>query len=259
MANPGQSATIGCLGEALLQKILGKLKPKDQGRAACASRAFCEAVAPLAPALRHFSATGRAGAVLGLLVKAGSKTGLSARHPAVPESALHLAARRGRAEIVSILLTAGMRPDKAAEAGTFPLALAAGGGHASTVKRLLGGGASVDLADEDGSTALWKAASNGRVAVVSMLLEGGASLDLAAKDGTTPLYAAARGAHVEVVSRLQAGGASVDLASKDGTTPLWTAAQGGHLEVVSDLIMIWCYSSQEHVKTMTDLQLHRLD
>ena len=66
MTMPGQPATIDSLGEALLQKVLGRLEPEDQGRAACTSRALCEAVAPLAPALRHYSGTGDAGAVLGL-------------------------------------------------------------------------------------------------------------------------------------------------------------------------------------------------
>ena len=31
MAKPEQTATIDCLGEALLQKVLGRLEPKDQG------------------------------------------------------------------------------------------------------------------------------------------------------------------------------------------------------------------------------------
>ena len=123
MAEPQQPASMDSLDAALLTKILGKLEPRDQGRAAGTSHAFRQAAAPLAPALRHHSAQGDAAAVLGLLLRGSA--GLGARHPAVASTALHLAAGRGHAEVVSLLLLAGMRPDEAAEDGSLPLVRAA--------------------------------------------------------------------------------------------------------------------------------------
>ena len=78
-----QPATISSLDEALLQKIMGKLSIRDHGRSACTSHAFCAAIAPLAPALCYYAASGDAGALLRLLLKDGSRAGLGARHPAV--------------------------------------------------------------------------------------------------------------------------------------------------------------------------------
>ena len=166
MAQSGQPATIVSLGEALLQKIFGLLEFQDQGRAACAYRAFCEAARPLDPALCYHSAHGNAVAVLELVL-AGGAAGLGARHPAVPATALHLASIYGRAEVVSILMTGGMRPDEADRHGSLPLELAAASGHASTVERLLKTRVSiVDLPVDRGATALWSAACAGHAAVV---------------------------------------------------------------------------------------------
>ena len=103
---------------------------------------------------------------------------------------LYAASENGHAEVVKLLLAAGVDKDKAMHGGTTPLDIASFNGHAEVVKLLLAAGADKDKARQDGTTPLWAASFNGHAEVVKLLLAAGADKDKASQYGTTPLYAA---------------------------------------------------------------------
>ena len=92
------------------------------------------------------------------------------------KTALHLAATRGDAEIVRLLLEAradkdAVRPCDEATA----LHLAAQNGHLEVVQLLMQAGAALDMFTKFGETALQLAIVNGHSSVVQLLLEAGAA------------------------------------------------------------------------------------
>jgi ankyrin repeat protein len=90
------------------------------------------------------------------------------------------AIRRGRSEVVPLLLRAGLDPRIRDDDGHTPLALAAAAGDPSTVAALLSAGAPLDDLDFDGGSPLERALETphetGRGAVVRALLGAGASV-----------------------------------------------------------------------------------
>jgi hypothetical protein len=85
-------------------------------------------------------------------------------------TALMLAADRGHAPIVQLLLSAPAAVNAADVGGWTALQKAANKGHILVVRLLLSAGVAVNAADAVGWTALRKAASNGHTAVVQLLL-----------------------------------------------------------------------------------------
>ncbi|XP_063836462.1 ankyrin repeat domain-containing protein 50-like [Ostrinia nubilalis] len=145
-------------------------------------------------------------------------------------TALHCAARGGRAKAALVLLSAGARADAADADGWSALRAAAWAGHTEVVEVLLEFGCDVDCVDADNRTALRAAAWSGHEAVVSRLLAAGADPDKADAEGRTPLIAAAYMGHADIVRALLDAGANVDHADEDGRTALSVAslcASGG--------------------------------
>ncbi|KAJ0182869.1 hypothetical protein K1T71_000845 [Dendrolimus kikuchii] len=142
-------------------------------------------------------------------------------------TALHAAARAGRAACASALLRAGAPPDAADADGWSPLRAAAWAGHTEVVEVLLESGCDVDCVDGDSRTALRAAAWSGHGAVVARLLAAGARADLADAEGRTPLIAAAYMGHAGIVRALLDAGAGIDHADEDGRTALSVAALCG--------------------------------
>ncbi|XP_060808852.1 ankyrin repeat domain-containing protein 50 isoform X2 [Amyelois transitella] len=158
-------------------------------------------------------------------------TALLKRYPHLVEAtdsiggtALHCAARAGRALCCAALLSAGARPDANDADGWSALRAAAWAGHAEVVEVLLEFGCDVDCVDADNRTALRAAAWSGHEAVVSRLLAAGADADAADAEGRTPLIAAAYMGHADIVRALLDAGASVDHADEDGRTALSVAS-----------------------------------
>eukprot|EP00873_Tetraselmis_striata_P025958 jgi/Tetstr1/446222/TSEL_033766.t1 len=171
-------------------------------------------------------------------------------------TALHLAAKKGHAEVVQLLLR-GVEggpgadiscPDKH---GMTALHWAALRGHAAVVELLLRGveggpAADISCPDENGMTALHCAAPGGRTAVVKLLLRGveggpGADISCTDKHGRTPLHFAALKGHAGVVELLLRGAeggpaANISCKDEDAMTALHWAASGGHAAVVELLL-----------------------
>ncbi len=143
-------------------------------------------------------------------------------------TALHWAARKGDAELASVLIRGGANVQAATRLAAYtPLHMAAEAGSAAVVAALVKAAADVNAATTTGTTALMLAAASGDTDSIKALLDGGAKPNLTELDrGHTALMFAAAANRVAAVKLLLARGADpmiatkvVDLAalSKDGS------------------------------------------
>jgi ankyrin repeat protein len=123
---------------------------------------------------------------------------------------LEVAVSKGFADVVSVLLEAGARPNLWMEYGGTCLTRAAMRGHEDVVRLLLEHGTSVDVRVSDGSTALHLAAHNGSVAVIKLLIEYGIEVDARSNIGTTALHEAVIRQHLDAARALLEAGADTD-------------------------------------------------
>ena len=131
-------------------------------------------------------------------------------------TALHHAAMRGDAEMVTVLLYAGANVRATTRLGGYtPLHLASQRGHEAAIEALVKGGANPNLPTVTGATSLMLAAASGHIAAVKQLLAHKA--DVNAKEnanGQTALMFAAAYDRPEVVKVLVELGADVAVESK---------------------------------------------
>lgn len=159
-------------------------------------------------------------------------------------TALHIAAGRGRREMIEALVHAGASVGATDEEGWSPLHLASVSGHTGIARLLLDAGAPIDaalsrgmmacyeFAEHDvgslhkigGSTALHLAAMQGTGEVAALLLGAGASVAASTNAGSTALHLASRHGHLGVVARLLEVGADVHARDDRGRTPLHLVA-----------------------------------
>ena len=146
------------------------------------------------------------------------------------QSTLHLAAKRGHLNIVSLLLSRGSEVNDTDILGQSALHLAASNNYPAVIDLLISKGAIVYLKDLCGRTALHLAAANGCVDVVKILIEFIAEGSEVGQDdgrdavdtmGRTPLHLAIEGGWEEVVAVLLDSGA--DPAAK--IVRNWTVGQ----------------------------------
>jgi ankyrin repeat protein len=144
-------------------------------------------------------------------------------------TALASAARSGRAEIVSDLLSAGADVDRASASFGTPLVGAAANGHEQVVEMLLRAGAEVDARDYRGNTGLWYAAAHANVPMIDRLLAAGADVNVSCLDQSTPLIAAAAAEDnaPAAIRRLLRAGADPFAVDQDGRTAFDTARRVG--------------------------------
>jgi len=156
-------------------------------------------------------------------------------------TALAIAARAGRAEIVKLLL-AGAAPSERRQldmpdiGGSTPLMLAIHAGRAGVAGTLLEAGADVDAANAQGQTPLSDAAYAADEATGALLLSRGAKADTVDRSGKAPIcYAAARGAARLVALMLDAG-VDVNAAYGHGLTAAMWAAGFSDLTATTDAV-----------------------
>lgn len=167
---------------------------------------------------------------------------------------LMLAAERGHAGIVELLLRAGapvrakverlhlieipfMTPTRK-DAGTSALMFALRGRHGAIAQRLVAAGANVHDVDPHGMWSMLGLACLARDAgTVRMLLERGAKVDHRDTMGRTALFTAAANGDADIVALLLQHGALANVRSRiSPVTPLHLAVHGGHAEVVKLLL-----------------------
>ncbi|KAJ1493579.1 ankyrin repeat-containing domain protein, partial [Baffinella frigidus] len=175
--------------------------------------------------------------VIDQLVAAGADLNKADNQGSTP---LHVSARDGRLGAVSWLLAAAADVNKPDVNRTSPLFAAAQGGHLEVVEELLDAGGDPDQSDDEGSTPLLAACFEGHAAVARELVLAGANFLVDDKE-CSPLYVAAWHGRVHVVRELLAVGADVDEVVQFGdqgeSFPLLAASGEGHLEVVRDLLL----------------------
>jgi len=130
------------------------------------------------------------------------------------------------------------------------LSIAARKGDAAMVTLLLESGVDLNIPDERGFTPLHDAAYNRGphtgnpfprayfIDVFELLLEWGAKVDIPNAAGRTPLHDVANGGYLGMVKRLLKLGADVNASDAYGCTPLLDAVRGGDFETVKLLLEV---------------------
>ncbi|EQC28945.1 hypothetical protein SDRG_13283 [Saprolegnia diclina VS20] len=153
--------------------------------------------------------------------------------------ALHIAAVRGHAAVVTALLDAGAEINAATASNhgkLSALALAAEAGHADVVGVLLGARAPVDIRDKLRRTPLILAVMNGHSAVATTLLNAGADANAADTSLNTVMHYAASYGWRSCVRLLHSVGAEAWSRNDWGYTPMACAALKGRYDVSRFLI-----------------------
>lgn len=118
------------------------------------------------------------------------------------ETALMMAAFRGKTSAAALLIERGARVDAAQKAGYTPLMLAARGGHTRMATILSAAGADLDRRNHRGDTALATAAWSGHAGLVAALVSSGADPNATNNAGVSALEQASARGHAEICDML---------------------------------------------------------
>ena len=147
------------------------------------------------------------------------------------QTPLHRTSENGELEVGRCLLDHGADINVQDHAGWTPLGVATFYGHIEFARMLLRYGASVNVKMVPDESSLHVAADRRNIQAVQLLLEYGAEVRARANRGSTPLHVAAGGS-AEMVRLLLEHGAEVGAEDCIGITPLHVAAHHGSIEVV---------------------------
>jgi ankyrin len=162
----------------------------------------------------------------------------------VGENPLTFSTQLNNEGALRLLLSQRINPNQVNHQGDTALMMAARSGKANLVKLLLNApGIKTDQSNLIQQTALHIAAANGHLPIVSLLMEAEANPNMKDIYGLTPLHLAAEQGHLEVVQQLckqTLSGSSIAMSPKDrfGNTPLNLAIHAKRLEVASALIAL---------------------
>lgn len=154
------------------------------------------------------------------------------------QTALHIAARKGHADVAKLLFDNGVKVNLKDKDGRTALHIAANHGRVSVVKKLrTAKGVDLNAQDSEGLTALHIATLKKKSEIVSALLEKGAAVDLRTVKGRTALLDGSNLGQTSIVAALLERGADVNQVSKyHRWTPLHDCAAAGHLECLKVLL-----------------------
>nr|XP_020826994.1 ankyrin repeat domain-containing protein 24 [Phascolarctos cinereus] len=152
------------------------------------------------------------------------------------KSSFHLAAMRGAAACLEVMLAHGANAMSTDGSGYNALHLAAKYGHPQCLKQLLQASCVVDTVDSSGWTALHHAAAGGCLACSELLCSFKAHLNPRDRSGATPLILAAQMCHPELCRLLLQHGASVNDRDQQGRTALMLACEAASPETVEVLL-----------------------
>ena len=151
---------------------------------------------------------------------------------------MKLAASKGDASTVALLLSKGARVDTRDNQGFTPLLAAAEKGHTDVCKLLLEKGSYLEESEPDATqfTAMHYAAIYGQVSLLQLLLSHNAEVNSRDRTEATPLLCASQEGHLASVVTLLQAGADPLLPDIQGSLPIHFAAAYNHDEVVKILI-----------------------
>ncbi|XP_054549033.1 ankyrin repeat domain-containing protein 24 isoform X3 [Talpa occidentalis] len=152
------------------------------------------------------------------------------------KSAFHLAAMRGAASCLEVMLAHGTNVMSTDGAGYNALHLAAKYGHPECLKQLLQASCLVDIVDSSGWTALHHAAAGGCISCSEILCSFKAHLNPRDRSGTTPLIIAAQMCHTDLCRLLLQQGAAANDQDLQGRTALMLACERASPETVEVLL-----------------------
>ncbi len=161
-------------------------------------------------------------------------------HAADGRGPLHEACVKGFADLIPVLMQAGVSPGDRDASGQSPLDLALAYKNVDAVKALLNaggqGGGSVRSALQAASSAMENATMRGQIEIVQLLLDSGFDANRRTPSGTTYLHDAALKGKVRVASLLLDSGVRLDARNQSGATALHDAALGGSAKVIGLLL-----------------------
>ncbi|XP_057287111.1 ankycorbin isoform X2 [Pezoporus wallicus] len=166
----------------------------------------------------------------------GKKGASATKQDSEGKTAFHLAAMKGHAECLRIMVTHGADVTAQDGAGHSALHLAAKNSHPDCIKRLLQSKCPADSTDNSGKTALHYAASCGCLQAVQLLCEQKCPINIKDLDGNIPLLLAVQNGHTEVCKHLLDHGADINTRDKNGRTALMMACEAGSLNMVEALL-----------------------
>ncbi|NWV59131.1 RAI14 protein, partial [Malurus elegans] len=162
----------------------------------------------------------------------GKKGASATKQDSEGKTAFHLAATKGHAECLRIMVTHGADVTAQDGAGHSALHLAAKNSHSDCVKRLLQSKCPADCTDNSGKTALHYAAACGCLQAVQLLCEHKCPINVKDLDGNIPLLLAVQHGHVEICKYLLDHGADINTRDKNGRTGLMMACEASNLNMV---------------------------
>ncbi|XP_075581635.1 ankycorbin-like, partial [Pelecanus crispus] len=162
----------------------------------------------------------------------GKKGASATKQDSEGKTAFHLAAMKGHAECLRIMVTHGADVTAQDGAGHSALHLAAKNSHPDCIKSLLQTKCPSDSTDNSGKTALHYAAACGCLQAVQLLCEHKCPINVKDLDGNIPLLLAVQNGHTEVCKYLLDHGADINTRDENGRTALMMACEAGSLNMV---------------------------
>lgn len=142
--------------------------------------------------------------------------------------------RKGNANVVGALLSAGANPNVLRADGSTALLIASSNGDTDAVKALLGARASPNHALPNGQTVLMSAAVNGHAKVIDLLIDAGADANAIFPEGRFGAFALALDSKkMRIAHQLLRRGAQPNFGDSD-TLPL-AVAEHGSLELLKEI------------------------
>lgn len=152
------------------------------------------------------------------------------------KTAFHLAATKGNADCLKVMLTHGADVSAQDLSGHTALHLSVKHNHIECVKRLLQSKCPTECTDSSGRTCVHYAAANGNLPMLQLLCENKCLLNVKDSDGNTPLLISVQYGHLEACKCLLDHKADVNITDKNGKSPLMLACEAGQLNLVDLLV-----------------------
>ncbi|KAH6996949.1 ankyrin repeat-containing domain protein [Ilyonectria destructans] len=168
---------------------------------------------------------------------------------------LNLAASRGHAEVVKLLLDCGARPSQTIKDTNSAIYLAVKYVHHPTINVLLQYYSSHENRLDDAPSTLQLAVLCSRMDIVHQLIERGADVNELSPRGFCALRTSSFAGNYEMTTYLLSNGADINVSSRDGVSPLLAAVCGGHQSVVLALLKHQADAQKATVDGVTPLHI----